>query len=212
VLAGVLLVLIAGSACVGTGEPVPRALREYLDALRRKDYRTAYDLTQFPEILHSLGPGASLSYSHFAAFFSKSPLRRYVVSHVVRLDRRSEETPQQPGTPFFEVDVDLTYPNGTHRETFNVEGEVVGRLTVEPDRVLLSPGRALSSVKVDDVQTNLARAQGGSPVYSILLMNGRHTLVVGASIVDIQTTPLRVLKGSARVVRKPGTFPVVAFD
>jgi hypothetical protein len=43
-------------------------------------------------------------------------------------------------------------------------------------------------------------------------MNGRHTLVVGASIVDIQTTPLRVLKGSARVVTEPGTYPVVAFD
>ena len=210
VAAGVLALML--SACVGTGEPVPKALRSYLDALRHKDYRSAYDVTQLPEIVHSFGPGASLSYEHFAAFFANSPLRKYVVVHVTRLDRRSDLTPQQPGTPFFEVDVDLTYPSGTHRETFTVEGEVLGRLTVEPDRILISAGRALAAVKVDGVETMLGRVGGSSPVYPLLLLNGRHSLVVGSSIVVIQTTPLRVLEGSARVVSPPGSYAFIEFN
>jgi len=209
-LAIVVVVLLSG--CLGPAEPAPKALRQYLSALSRGDYRAAYDRTQFAGLVRSFGPAASLSYEHFSAFFTKNPLRRYVVRHVARLDRRAFETPQKPGTPFYEVDVDLTYPDGTHRETYTIEGDILGVVTVEPDRILLRSSAPLSEIVFDGVDTHVRLAEGTSNVYSLLVIQGHHEVRIGTRRFELATGPLRIVSGDAVVATSSSAPPVVDLD
>lgn len=201
VLAVVLGIVAPGCFALGS-EPVPKALREYLEALREGDYESAYRRTQLAELSKNFGPGAALSLEHFRAFHRANPLRRYEVEKVTRLDRRSVERADVPGTAFFEVDVDLTGPRGKRREVFTVDGEVLGTVNVEPDRVFVRGRTKIASLVVDGVKTAVRERVVLEAVraYPVLLLSGRHVIGAAGDAVTIETRPLSVVSGHARVL------------
>lgn len=203
---------LAGTACLPGGrEPLPRALRTYLDALRARDYRAAYDQTQLDELTRTFGSGAALSYAHFVAFRRAHPLTRYAVRKVTRLEVRTIDAPSDRGSPYFEVETELTEGGRAHRETFTVEGEVVGTVNVEPDHILVrNRARAvMRGLLVDGIPTLLAPTSADAPgVYALLLLQGSHTLELeGRAVVTISTRPLAVVKGTATIDQ--GGAPIV---
>jgi hypothetical protein len=200
VSAAMLLALALGACVARSSEPLPRAVSEYLQALRSGDYGAAYARTSFSKLAR-VGPGVALTEAHFAAFYRANPLQRYSVSRVLRLDRRALDSPQEPGTPVYSVKAELVFPDGVRREEFTVEGDVLGVVEVEPDSVRVhdsaAAGRARALV-VDGVPT--ARPPGATAAdFALLLIRGTHDIRVGDSSFELTTDPLGVGPGSVAV-------------
>jgi hypothetical protein len=200
VLASALVASAPGCFALGS-EPVPKALREYLEALRDGDYASAYRRTQLAELSDAFGLGAALSLDHFRAFHRANPLRRYEVDTVTRLDRRSVERADVPGSAFFEVDVDLIGVRGKRREVFTVDGEVLGTVNVEPDRVFIRSQKKIVSLVIDGVKTPVRERVVLEAIraYPVLLLSGRHVIGAGVNAVTVETNPLSVVGARAHV-------------
>lgn len=206
-----ILVLASVAGCFSPSEPVPTGLRDYLDALRNERYRDAYDATQLPDLVKGFGPGSSLTFEHFEAFYEATPLTGYSVQEVTRLRTRSIDQPKGQETPFFEVDITLEYGERRSREVITVLGEVLPRVQVEPDRLFLRLPRGTEHITVDGVQTRVRRARifDGSRAYPVLLLRGRHIIEAGGATATIDTAPVRVIAGDASLEREGDQSSIV---
>lgn len=192
---------LAVPACSSGGEPVPDILDRYLRALTTGDLSEAYELTNLEQIIGS-NPTAALTLEHFEAFYGRNPLERYEVRDVTRLDQRSIANADRPGVPFFVVDLTLHFQGGSSEETFQIEGEVLPVVQLEPTFFSVRlPGKDTSGIAVDGVPVQPGASETG--YISIIVLPGRHDLSVGDRRVTFLTDPLTVLNGEARVTTDP---------
>lgn len=181
---------------------MPEALRTYLDALIAGEHQTAYDRTGLRRLATTSDEAATLSFAHFRAFHLGDPLESYAVSEVTKLDRRSIDTVQQAGSPYFVVDLTLKHRSGTIDTTISVDGEVLGVVEIDPIpvRLRLPPTGVLT---VDGVAATVpdagTRQRSGPREHTILVLAGAHTISIGSASVRIRTSPLTVVSGPATI-------------
>ena len=199
------LALVA-SACVGGGsEPIPDVLDRYLRLLQDGDVGTAYELTNLDRIAPQRG--AALSLEHFEAFYRSNPLEGYQVAKVYRLERRTVEAFEETGSPSFVIDLDLLYEPGPSRETYYVEGEVLPKVEIEPDQLVIR-APADASYRIDGVAVDPLPSADGDLSF-IVLLRGRHQVEIEGAVFTVDTAPLTIVDGPARVVETDGGRPVI---
>lgn len=197
-----LVLAMATPACIGRPrEPVPRPVSRYLEALRRSDLATAYELTQLGSLSRSL-PGGLLTRRHFEALYRANPIRRYAIDEVTRLQIRDSTT--GTSSPYFEVNVTLVSPAGTRKAVLSVVEP--GIVQVEPIRVLVRPARPVATVVLDGIEGTVR--SGPSGALTMLVIDGPHELQVGDDRVRFDTSPVRVIDGDATL---EGTPPALTF-
>lgn len=175
-------------------------MRTYLDALIAGEHQAAYDRTGLRQLATTSAEAATLSFPHFRAFHLADPLESYAVSEVTKLDRRSIESVQQAGSPYFVVDLTLKRRSGTLDTTISVDGEILGVVEVDPIpvRLRLPAGGTLS---VDGVPApgREDETRAGPREQTILVLAGAHTISVGSTTVRIRTSPLTIDSGPATI-------------
>ena len=197
------------ASCRGPGAALPEGVRTYLDALVADRHRQAYERTELSDIASSFGTGAALSLEHFEAFYEANPVKAYAIEDVTKIEQRSIERANQPGTPYYIVDVRLTIGGRTSRETLSVLGDILPRVQVEPDRVFLGLPSGTRSILVDGIETPVRSARvGDRRAFPVMLLRGAHQIDVGDRRIRIHTDPLRVLAGQASIER-PDRAPAI---
>ncbi len=165
----------------------------YLEALRSGNLATAYELTQLPMLARTRA-GAPLTKEHFVAFFEADPIRDFSIGRVTELEIRTAGTTQS--SPYFEVDVTLVAATGSRAATLTVAQP--GTVQVEPARVIVEAGRAVTSVVLDGIRTPTEPTPAGRRL-SLLVLDGSHALRIGGASVRFATSPLLVLDGPASI-------------
>lgn len=177
-------------------------MRTYLDALIAGEHQAAYDRTGLRQLATTSAEAATLSFPHFRAFHLADPLESYAVSEVTKLDRRSIESVQQTGSPYFVVDLTLKRRSGTLDTTISVDGEILGVVEVDPIPVRLRLPAA-GPLSVDGVpapgRDDDVRGRAGPRERTILVLAGAHTISVGSTTVRISTSPLTIVSGPATI-------------
>ena len=185
-----LLVLGLGIAACSADAEAPEALVSYLDALVQGNVQQAYERTQLAQI-GSFTRAAALSQEHFTAFFEADPVTGYDIGRVVAFRPEGQD-------PFWEVEVTVRSSTGTRVEDFQIEGEVLGVVTVEPVVLLVEvPDRGVPTISVDGISVDVsdARLAAKDRTWQVLILNGRHRLAVGDRTVEFMTSPPQVITG-----------------
>lgn len=167
----------------------------YLEAVAHGDLREAYKMTQLPA-LGSSSRGAALSEEHFAAFYEENPLEGYEIDKVVRFDAEGQDT-------LWEIEATLRFADRTQRQEYQVEGEVLGTITVQPVQLFVQVlDDDVPSVAVDgiDVDVSDVKARHAERTWQLLVLDGPHMATINGTTVVFSTSPPQVEDGAGRLV------------
>lgn len=201
---------IAASACSpGPGEPTPPALRDYITALEQERFDDAYAMTQLDEIADAFGPGAAVTREHFVASWEAHPLESYEITEIIRLRKRDIDDFGE-GDPYFETMVVLTTDASSWTASIGIEGEIVGTVIADAYPLRIQGGRAGAEVSVDGVALDVGPDPQGA--LHLLLLGGRHEIVIGTRRLIVDAEPLAVLEGGVIGTDDPGTIRLEGLD
>jgi hypothetical protein len=192
-----MLVLLTGCRRANEPDPPP-ALDRYLSALTAKNYADAYQITDLP--VSQGGSGFALTREHFVAFYERNPLKSYEVKKVTKLEHRQIQGGQVVGAPaLFVIDMELRYGDGTRKESWHIEGDVVGVLQIEAVPIALRAKTVVRSILVDGVRTSVvAGGKGSARSYYLTVLNGPHRITFGSKTIEV-VPPTTVVSGDATV-------------
>lgn len=184
-------------ACSGPGEQPPQALRDYLGALEEGDLAAAYARTQLADIADAFGPGAAITEPHFVAAWERHPLTGYEITEVIEL-RKREIDDFGPGAAYYETMVELRTATSAWTENIGVEGAVIGPVLAGAYPVTVTGVARGARVEVDGVPLDVGPDPDGR--LPLLLLGGRHEIGIDDARIELETQPLELVSGTARVI------------
>lgn len=204
-LAALLVLASVSAACSsGPSEPTPAALRAYITALQEQRYDEAYAMTQLDEIADAFGPGAAVTGAHFIASWEANPLEDYEITEIIRLRRRDIDDFGE-GDAYFETMVRFSTAATSWTANIGVEGEIAGTVVADAYPIRFEAVPRGARVAVDGVALDVGPDPSGA--MHLLVLEGRHDVMIGDRLVRLDAEPLTLIEGDATAdADGPGTI------